>query len=203
MFIKGVALFEGKCYNEDVGKVLGKKLTEREKRTMKKIFSALLALVMLMGAVFMLASCGAKPELDLETAEKNLKDKEYIVNYNKDYEGEPSIVASLRANKVDGENDYSLYITEYESSAMAKLYYKQLQAQKEYSIDNLKSEIKMLEKYIDLYEDELKSEQIDELNDEIKDLEEELAEAEDTVIGRSGKFVWYGDKEAIDASKGK
>ena len=170
---------------------------------MKKIFSALLALVMLMGAVFMLASCGAKPELDLEEAEKNLKDKDYSVTYVKEYKEDPSITATLSAYKKDGENSYSLYIYEYESSAMAKLYYKQLQAQKEYSIENLKAEIKMLEKYIDLYEDELKSEKIEKLNDEIKDLEEELEEMEEYVIGRSGKYVWYGDKAAVDASKGK
>ena len=45
------------------------------KTTMKRIVVALLAIV----SVLMLASCTAKPELDLEDAEKNLKKEEYTV----------------------------------------------------------------------------------------------------------------------------
>lgn len=173
---------------------------------MRKIFSALLALVMLMGAVFMLASCGAKPELDLETAEKNLTDKEYTVKYAKDEDDkDPEIVAKLTASKVNGEDDTDyITITEYTDTAMAKLAYEEMKASYEYYIDNYEREIKYMEKYLKLYEDALDSDEVDEMKEEIKDLEKELEQMkEDSVFGRSGKFVWSGTKAALDASKGK
>ena len=170
---------------------------------MKKIFSALLALVMLMGAVFMLASCGAKPELDLDEAAKNLEDNGYTIVYEKDT-GSRAITASLHAYKDDGENEYYyLDILEYENATFAKIEYKKMKSQQDAAIEKLEYALEYYEQYLKSYEDEMDSEEIERFENYIKTTEEEIEVKKESVIGRSGKFVWYGDKEAIDASKGK
>ena len=49
---------------------------------------------------------------------------------------------------------------------------------------------------------DLTSDEIDELEEEIEEFEDEVKELkEECVCGRSGKFVWYGTKKALEATK--
>ena len=176
---------------------------------MKKILTGLLALVMLMSSVFVLSSCSAeKPELDLDDAKKALEEAEYDVTYDEKYD-EPGIVARLYARKGIGEESewggyddyYRVYIYECEKSSTASLLYKQQKKELEMEIEYYKMEIKYLEHILDKYEDDMDSEEINECKDEIKEMKKELEELEDYVVGKSGKYVWYGDAKAIKATK--
>ena len=63
--------------------------------------------------------------------------------------------------------------------------------------------IESLEHQLKKYEDDLDSDEINEIEDEIKELNKALEKVEDEyVIGRSGKTVWAGTKDAIEDSKG-
>ena len=167
---------------------------------MKKLLAMALALVMLMGCVLAFASCGSKPETDIDDAEDNLKDEGYSVSANDD-PSDPMYKATLTASK----DDEYLRIVWFDSAAVAKLYYQSLQLEEKYEKEELELQIKTLKKVIKLYDDEYKSDELDELEDELKDLEKELKDlkkGDSYVYGRSGKMVWYGTKDAIKDSKG-
>ncbi len=169
---------------------------------MKKLLTGLLALVMLVSSVFVLSSCAAKPELDLEDAKKNLEDEEWIVRFEDDKD---LLGAGYEETLTAYDKDYEEYISiiKFEKAATAKLYYKQLKWEYDQSIESLEKEIEWAEHLLSKYEDDMKNDEIDELEDEIKELEKELEEyKEEYVIGRSGKYVWVGTEKAIEASKG-
>jgi len=170
---------------------------------MKKILTVLLAMAMLLGCVAMFASCGnqgPKPKLNLEDAADALEDEDYSVHYEDDEDNlGAGVVESLSAYK----DDDGLYITKYASSATAKLYFEKFKFQYEMQIKSIKLQIKEKEHLLKKYEDDLDNDDIDDLEDDIKDLEKELEELEDEAcFGRSGKYVWYGTKDAIKDSKG-
>ena len=164
---------------------------------MKRLLTILLAVAMLVSSVFVLSSCGKKPRLDLEKAEKALEDNDYYVSYSDDID-EPGIEESLYAYK----DEHTLVIVKFEKSSTAKLYYQQVKMQMEQEIESLEMEIKLTKHMLSKYDDDMDSDEIDDLEDELKDLEKELEEIkEDYVIGKSGKYVWYGDAKAIEDSK--
>ena len=168
---------------------------------MKKIITAILALAMIISCVAVFASCGGpKPKLDLDKAEANLKAAKYSVTHNDDAD-------SLSAEKKetlyaydDDDNYINIYV--FNDKKSAKLYYESLELDLEASIDETKLEIKYIKNMIKKYSDDLNSITIKAYEEELKELEEELEELKDIVIGRSGKTVWAGTKEAIKATKG-
>lgn len=167
---------------------------------MKKFLALILAAVMLMGCVLAFASCGAKPKLDIDDAEDNLKDEDYMVTVNDD-PSDPMYKATLNATNGD---DY-LRIIWFDKASVAKLYYQSLKMEEKQEKEELELEIKTLKKLIKLYDDDYKSSELDMLEDELKDLEKELKDlkkGDDRVYGRSGKVVWVGTKTAIKDSKG-
>lgn len=164
---------------------------------MKKFLTLMLAVLMLVGSVVVLSSCGAKPKLNLEKAEEALKDNDYMVSYSDDVD-EAGMEEALYAYK----GDNSLVIIKYAKSSTAKLYYQKMKMELDNEIEALELEIKMAKHMLDKYEKDLDSDEIDELEDEIKELEKELEEyEEDYVVGRSGKYVWYGTAKAVKDSK--
>jgi hypothetical protein len=164
---------------------------------MKKLLSLILAGALLVGAMFALTSCfGPKPELDLEKAEEALKDADYTVYFDDDMDEGP-YVAQLEARDEDGN---SLEIYEFESLKFAKLYEKQLKLEAEYELESKKLQIKAMKLTLKEYGDDLDDDAIEEMEEYIDELEKELEESE-FVVGRKGKVVWAGTKEAIKASK--
>ena len=164
---------------------------------MKKFLAGLLALLMLVSSVFVLSSCAKKPQLNLEKAKDALEDNDYRVSYSDDVE-DPAYEERLYASK----DDHYIVIVKFEKSSTAKLYYQQSKMELDQQIEALEMEIKLAKHLLKTYEDDMKSDEIKELEDEIKDLEKELEEyQEEYVIGRSGKYVWYGDAKAIEDSK--
>ncbi len=174
---------------------------------MKKILSLVLALMMLVGGVLALSSCGKKvePNLDLAAAKTKLEAAEYTVSLvDKKEELDPGIAKQFRAYKDGGEetDDQYIYIVEYKDKKLAKLYFEETKAQIDYQIASLKAEIEIMEKTLELYEAEMQSEDINELKDEIKELKEDLTDYEENyTIGIDGCFVWYGTVKAAEASK--
>lgn len=161
---------------------------------MKRILAAILLVVLAFSSVILLSSCGAKPELDLEEAKDNLEDEKYTVYYDDDAEG--GVEESLYASNKD---DF-LSVTVYTDAKYAKLQYEELKMEMKQEKENAKLKIKILEYELEEYSKDIDK---DEWKEEIKEYEEELEQMEEIVIGRSGKTVWYGTKDAIKASKGK
>ena len=173
---------------------------------MKKWLSAILCIVTVLMCVLVFASCAAKPELDLETAAENLEDEDYNVQYSDDEdELDVNVAERLTASKSNGDDydDYEyIQITVYKDVKSAKAMYEMLKLQQEVSKKSMKNEIEQLKNKLATYEDDLENEDIDDIEDEIEELEESLERLEEIVYGRSGKTVWYGTKDAIDATKG-
>ena len=168
---------------------------------MKKIISAVLCLVTVLMCVLALASCGAKPELDLETAAENLEDNDYEVYFSDDEdELEPNVSAKLSAS--DGDEN-SIYIVTYKDSKSASIAFDELKLQIDYEKKSTENKIKELENLLKKYEDDFEDDdEIEEIEDEIKDLEKELEEFDEKYCyGKSGKTVWYGTNDAAKDSK--
>lgn len=171
---------------------------------MKKTLFRIFALVITICTLFSLASCFApKPELDLETAKENLEDADYSVTYTDDEDKlSVNVVERLTASEKDDSDNY-LSVTVYADAKSAKIAYQEMKDYLDYSMAQQKLAIKEIENLLKNYEDDLESDEIDEYEDELKELKKELEEMKDEyVIGKSGKTVWYGTKEAIEKSKG-
>jgi len=153
---------------------------------------------MIAGFMLVLSSCAVtpKPELDFDDAEDNLEDEDYDVDYYDDFD--EIYVESLYA---ENDDDY-LVITEYMDSKLANMYYKNLKAELKYEKESLQHDIDTIEHLLKKYDDDYTSSEIDEMEDELKELKKELKDLEKIVIGKSGKFVWHGTKNAIKDSKG-
>ena len=164
---------------------------------MKRILAAILLVVLTLSTVVLLASCGPKPELDLEDAAENLEDAKYNVIYNDD-SSEAGVEESLRATNKD---DF-LYVTVYADAKLAKLAYKELQMEMKQEKEYYKLQLEYYEHMVDEYGKELESEEEDYYKEAIKEIEEELEKYDEYVIGRSGNTVWSGTKTAIEDSKG-
>jgi len=131
---------------------------------MKRIISAVLVCILMVGCVFALASCGG-PNKDPKKAAKALEDAEYTVNL---VDGEAAKTlkceAMISAYNKDGETITIMY---YLEAADAKEAY-------------------------------------NEAKDALKELEEAAKEADEEFnyeVGKSGKMVWMGTKDAIKAAK--
>ena len=161
---------------------------------MKRILAAILLVVLTLSTVVLLASCGPKPELDLEDAKENLEDAKYSVIYNDD-----SSVAGVEESLSATNKDDKLYVTVYADAKLAKLAYKELQMGMKQEKEALKLELKRLEYMLDEYSKDIDE---DDVEEDIKYIEEELEAYDEYVIGRSGNTVWYGTKTAIEDSKG-
>ncbi|MBE6667860.1 MAG: hypothetical protein E7607_06090 [Ruminococcaceae bacterium] len=164
---------------------------------MKRILAAILVVVLALSSMIILSSCGAKPKLDLEKAKDNLEAEKYSVSYDKDVD-EAGIEETLTAYK----DDDGLVIMKFDSSKLAKLYYKQLKLSREQEKESKKLNLEIYKFMIKEYEDKLSSDEIDDYKEEIDDIEKELKDWDDYVIGKSGKTVWAGSKDAVKASKG-
>ena len=168
---------------------------------MKKILSMLLALVMLVTCFMALSACAPRPYLkDLEEAAENLEDADYFATYTDD-EDNLGVGVVERLSAYDDDDNY-LYVIVYASNKLASLSYEELKAELEAEKESTKREIERIKHILKKFDGELKSDEIDEYEDELKDLEEELEEYKNFVIGKSGKTVWYGTKDAIKDSKG-
>ena len=153
---------------------------------MKKILSLLLVLVTMLALCTSLVACGGpKPQLNLDKAEDCLKDHDYfvVVEDGEEYGGYEGYAVEEYLYAED-DNDNELTIIKFKTSKAAKLYYKYLG----------KGEEKTLKYLLKKYGNDMDK-------DEKKYLEKELKEAQEWVIGRSGKYVWYGTKDAIKDSK--
>lgn len=165
---------------------------------MKKTLRCALALVLALTCILSLVAC-AKPQTNLEKAKANLEAADYKVSYDT----EPSdigVAEKLTASKglldiISGDDDY-IVIVKYETSKAAKLAAQSMKLAVEQQIEAKKLELK-IEKNNKSQFDANNAEKIDDLEDAIEDLKEQLEN-----IGRSGKYVWYGDDDAIKASKG-
>ena len=167
---------------------------------MKKFLSLLLATAMILGCMLTLSSCAfaEKPELDLEDAQENLEDEDYHVSYEDDVD-DAGYEEMLYAYN---DKEDSLRVVVFSDSKLADMYYDTVKAQLKYQKETVEREIKMMEHLLKKYDDDMDSDEVDEMKDEVKELKKELKKFDDVVIGKSGKTVWYGTKDAVKDSKG-
>ncbi len=168
-----------------------------EEKPMKKFLALILASVMILSCMIVFSSCTPRPKMDLEDAEDNLEDEDYYVLYSDDID-EPGYKERLSASNGD---DYLIVIV-FEDAKLAKLYYEEAKASMNYEKEELEREIARYEHMLKKYDDDLTSAEVDDMEDELKDLKKELKEYKEYVIGKSGKTVWAGTKDAIKDSKG-
>ena len=74
----------------------------------------ILTMLLILSMVFGIASCAEKPELDIDTAKKNLKGEDYEVEVEDDEDYlDIGVVEELEAYSDDGDD--FIYIVKYES----------------------------------------------------------------------------------------
>ena len=157
---------------------------------MKKILSMLLVLVTTLTVCMSLVACGGpKPNLNLDRAKKNLKDNDYYVEMlsGDDWEdvedGALAMEEVLYAEDEDDDDNY-IYIIKFKTAKDAKLYYKAYEDQTAWE--------EFLKYVLKKFGDDMDREDRDYIEDEF----------EDYSWGCSGKYVWYGSKDAIKDTKG-
>ena len=173
---------------------------------MRKTLSRLFVVALFAIFALSLVSC-TKPELDFDDAEDNLEDADYTVYVSE--KSSVNVEKELRATHKDG--DY-LLIAEYKDAKSAKIAYQEYKLSRQSQLDELKAEIKYYElrikeykNLIDKYDDDIDAdtyeERIEELEDGIEELEDDIKKVKEMSLGRSGKIVWYGTKDAVKDSK--
>lgn len=156
--------------------------------------------------LFVLSSCNEKPKLDFNKAKENLEDEGYLITYVDNSEFLEINEKKSLYGYVDEEYGYVdeefIIITEFRDLKSARLFLKYLESEYDKTTESLKAELNMYKHTLNKYDKELTSEEMDDLKEEIRELEEELEEyEEDYKCGRSGKIVWYGTEDAIEATK--
>ena len=169
---------------------------------MKNTLKRILAFVLAIACMISLVSC-SKPQLNLEKAEENLKENGFTVTVSESPDTGVDAVLIAIKNLISSEETQSLTIYQFGSVKLAKLYYQAEVLDIEREIEALEIEIKAIKHLIKKFDAELDSDDIEDYKEEIIDLKDEIKELKDELknIGRQGKFVWEGDKEAIKATK--
>ena len=192
---------------------------------MNKFFKSLICLALIISTLFALAACGKKPTLDFDKAEDNLEDEDYeIFRFEGDDDellglamilGDFSLIPGVKEALIATEDDNGIIIIEFEDSKSASLYYDSLKLnhdmekyELEQEIKAAELELKTLKHVLKQYEDDIDEDDvedaIEDLEDEIEDLKEDLKDYDkETLFGKSGKKVWAGTADAIDAANGK
>lgn len=169
---------------------------------MKKTPKSIIAIVLAAACLLSLASC-AKPKLNLEKAEVNLKDNGYTVTVqHSDDAGVEAVLIAMK-NLVSDEETKTLTIIQFGSVKLAKLYYQSKVLEIEREIESLELEIKAKKHMINKFKSELDDKDIAEYNEDIIEIKQEITELKDDLktLGRQGTYVWEGDREAIQATK--
>lgn len=161
---------------------------------MKKFLSIFLVLVTMLAVCTSLVACGdPKPQLNLERAEKALEKNGYVVSVKDgdDYSGFMGYALEgylLAHEKDDGDNIIHIY--EFKTAKAARLYYNFIKMDYGKGSATYKFYKRCLRKYGD-----------DMDKDKRKYIEDYLEELEEEVCGRSGRYVWCGTKDALNATK--
>ena len=187
---------------------------------MKKFISLLLATMMILGCMLTLSSCfllknDPEPELDLEDAQENLEDKDYIVIYQDNEDELPDgVVEQLVAENV--ESGYTITITVYKDKDLAELAYKAQKLKDEKNEKMLKAddadavavryepkldklEYQKAKHMLENYKRDLDDDEIEKYK---KIVDEYENGSSDKVYGHSGNVYWYGSKAAVEDSNG-
>ncbi len=150
---------------------------------MKKIITVLAAVVLLCATVFSMTSCFGKVDMaELKTALEEVakKDNNITVSCN-DKTEDKAMIKSYSVYIKDGDDRISLYIIEFGSKKLAKLYVEQLKMQLEFEEEGNKLQKKINEELVELGAET-----------------DEIEESDEAVIKRRGAVVIFGDKAAYD-----
>ena len=192
---------------------------------MKPTLKKLLALVLVISSILAMTSCSLfvpRPPRDLEKVKAHLENAGCATIIK--YVPSGSNVADSSCTPIHGSfysfqsagggdfytlrNDVDEYITVlhltiviFKSTKSAKLYYEQIDSSFTYSKQTLKNKLEQLEFTLKHHSDDLTSEEIAYYEKEIERVNDILDISKEYVIGRSGKMVWFGQKDWIKAAK--
>ncbi len=171
---------------------------------MKKLLTrALLLTLIACTLVLTLASCSLfkpKPKTDLEKAAQNLEAAGYTVTLSTK-DNDVGVAKTLYAFKEVGDTQEFIYMTEWETTKMAKLDHKSNKLDYEEEVEWTELELEVAEYMVEEYSHKLTSEELDGYKNNIKECEEYLEQYEDISYGRKGKVTWCGTENAIKATK--
>lgn len=160
---------------------------------MKRILSFILVVVTMIVACSSLVACGGRPKFNFDVAEKNLKENGYTINHStekKDFFRLGNIGYAIEEYLSAKKGGDSIVIIKFKTVKDARLYY----ALKKEEIAKGESEYRLNKRLLRKYGDEMSREKRNSLERYINDFDER-------VWGRSGKYVWYGTKDAAKDTK--
>lgn len=165
---------------------------------MKKFWAKLISGLLAVACLLSISACA--PVLNIDKAKKALEGNGYVVEVSDEYSYYGEAVEKVLYARHEDYDEY-LYMLEFNDATMANKYYQEQKVSYDMEIKELKKIIEAREYYLKKYKDKIYSDEITEWEDEIKECKEELEYAKELVVGRSGKFVWYGTKDAVNATK--
>ncbi len=175
---------------------------------MKNIWIRSIVLLLLIASALSLTACdlfAPKPETNIRSAAAALTDRGYTVNTSGalPVDGyEDDVKRSLYATK-SGSSDFEdeVWLVEFKDEDAAKDFYKEIKAFLNEEIEELEDELKELKQDFEDEEDYMSSSERKIAKELLKQQEEEVDKIKEIVIGRSGKTVWCGSKDAIEDTK--
>ena len=171
---------------------------------MKKFLAIVLVLALLAGCAYLVFDYfDSRPNIgDLEKTKENLEAAGYTVML---ITAEDKIGylpdGAVKYLSASDKDDNTLVIYVYENRELAKLKYEQLKCSLEYQIESIELQIEQLEYDLENNED-LTDDEIKLIEKRIDTYEEALEQFKSYKVGRSGKTIWYGTKDAAKASRG-
>ena len=185
---------------------------------MKKFLTSLLTCLLVLIAAFSISGCSPKPALDFDDAMDELIDHDYnIYDMNHEEVSNDSLFLAFDNALVDTyipqdaideafhassrNREDRLCMIQFEKSKDANKWYKYIKETLDIMIINIQQELEMYEYFLKKYEDDISNDAIEDYKDIIKYYKGTLKTLEDIIIGKKGKIVWYGTKEAIEDTK--
>ena len=171
---------------------------------MKKLFFRVLICILVVFCFLTIGACFS-PELSIDEARTNLKNKGYTVKITAgsdviEFEGYYLIEELYAENK--SENNF-IRIYHFKESSVAKAYYNNIVERYGMRISYAESAVKYYKCILEQHKSEMTSEEIEDVEREIEYRQEDIETYNNELkkIGRSGTCVWYGTYYAIQDSK--
>ena len=172
---------------------------------MKKLLGKILVILLVVATVTAFSACsksvgapsaGPKPELDLKKAEDNLEDNGYEIE-DLDLDSAMDYAIEKGISAYDERDNYIILIECKSTKAAEKLY--DYLINYEFEINYINATIAWYEFLLEEYGDDMYSEEREELEDEIKANKDDI---KDAAYGHSGKYIWFGNEDAVEDTKG-
>ena len=176
---------------------------------MKKFITAIICvLIAIICALPMVGCSDVKPETDLAVAKANLEEAGYEVMHKVvtdlddlvEFAGVKEVIYGDKFDE-DGNIISNIGIYVFEDEKLAKTYLKEYEVCYEKLVISDKSVVEFYDMFLEKYKDDMSPAKKAELEEERAEYNHYISLYENAIVGRSGKIVWAGDIDAINATK--